>query len=97
MMKKSLFLLVLTTFLGACGNQKDEIKLVTISEKREMISKMLKGDKKVEKEIALIKEKLKKQMEKGEVKAKDELEEWEKIEKHNNRLGNLSEQDKIQL
>ncbi|MGL5567881.1 MAG: hypothetical protein ACRDB9_01425 [Cetobacterium sp.] len=96
-MKKNLFLVVLTIFLGACGNQKEEIKLVTISEKRQMISKMLKGDKKIEKEVALIKEKLKKQMEKGEVKAKNELEEWEKIEKHNNRLGNLSEQDKIQL
>lgn len=96
-MKKRLFLLILTIFLGSCGNQKEKVKLFTISEKREMVNKMMKGNKEIEKEIVLIKEELKKQMAEGESKAKDELEEWEKIEKHSNRLGNLSEKDKIQL
>ncbi|MGL5204533.1 hypothetical protein [Cetobacterium sp.] len=77
-MKKVILLSLL--ILGACG--KEKVQLFTEQEKTEQIKKIISGDKNTEKELFKIKEKLKEQMAKGNLEAKEELDEWERKEKY---------------
>lgn len=92
-MKKKLTLILFLSLLGACGKNQETVQLTKRSEKIEKIERVLSGDKKTKIEIEKIKEKLENQIKNGKREAKEELEEWEKIEKSKNRMGNLRSED----
>lgn len=86
-------IILFLSLLVACGKNEEIVQLTKRSEKIKKIEKVLSGDKKTKLEIEKIKEKLESQMKNGKSEAKEELEEWEKIEKSKNRMGNLRSED----
>lgn len=96
-MKKIIMLALSLSLIVACGKKEEPVKLTTATTKSEMVTKMLSGDKEVEKEVLAIKTKLKEQMEAGNVDAKKELEEWEGKESFSKSLGNLKPEEREKL
>ncbi len=82
--KKIMIFLILSMLLG-CG--KDPVILTTSEEKKVLIEQVISGDEGATKELKEIKEKLRNQMEKGQIEAKAELEEWESIESWEQNMG----------
>ncbi|MGL5202570.1 MAG: hypothetical protein ACRDCE_16640 [Cetobacterium sp.] len=90
---KKITMILFLGLLVACGKNEEIVQLTKRSEKIKKIEKVLSGDKKTKLEIEKIREKLESQMKNGKSEAKEELEEWEKIEKSKNRMGNLRSED----
>lgn len=87
-MKKLILFTFFIILFGACGKEKKPIILTTISEKISKLEKASDGDQTSLKEITNIKKNLLEALNEGNKQAKIELEEWERLEKSKEKMGN---------